>query len=157
MHPRARGEVRGGAAPCFAAPLAAAEGDLWLREAVHGDGVEPRYATQKRWTAKAGRLLGLVGDEASAAGVREALDLAGLDHEEARRGFAVAATLSERGTVIVSILERLVVNETLWGRLLLAGLLSGAWAQPFLWDATISRRVFPGRGTVHALPARTPL
>lgn len=149
--------MRGGAALCFAGPLAAAEGDLWLREAVHGDGVEPRYATQKRWTARAGRLLGLVGDEASAAGVREALDLAGLDHAEARRGFAVAATLAERGTVIVSILERLVVNEALWGRLLLAGLLSGAWAQPFLWDATISRRVFPGRGTAHALPARTPL
>lgn len=144
-------------APCFAGPLAAAEGDLWLREAVHGDGVEPRYATQKRWTARAGRLLGLVGDEASAAGVREALDLAGLDHAEARRDFAVAATLSERGTVIVSVLERLVVDEALWGRLLLAGVLSGVWAQPFLWEPRISRRVFPGRGTAHALPARTPL
>jgi len=152
---RGRDEVRGGAAPCFEGPLAAAEGDLWLREAVHGDDVEPRYATQKRWTARAGRLLGLVGDEASAAGVREALNLAGLDHEEARRGFAVATSLAERGTVIVSMLDRLVVNEALWGRLLLAGLLSGAWAQPFLWDATISRRVFPGRGTAHALPART--
>jgi len=149
--------VSGGAAPCFAGPLAAAEGDLWLREAVHGDGVEPRYATQKRWTARAGRLLGLAGDEASAAGVREALDLAGLDHAEARRGFAVAATLSERGTVIMSMLDRLVVNEALWGRLLLAGLLSGVWAQPFLWDATLSCRVFPGPGTAHALPARTPL
>lgn len=149
--------MRGGAAPCFAGPLAAAEGDLWLREAVHGDGVGPRYGTQKRWTARASQLLGLVGDEASAAGVREALDLAGLEHGEARRGFSAAATLAERGTVIVSILERLVVNESLWGRLLLAGLLSGAWAQPFLWDATISRRVFPGRGTAHALPARTPL
>jgi hypothetical protein len=137
--------------------VAAAEGDLWLREAVHGDGIGPRYATQKRWTARVGQLLGLVGDEARAAGVREALDLAGLDHEEARRGFAVAATLAERGTVIVSILERVVVNEALWGRLLLAGFLSGTWAQPFLWDATISRRVFPGRGTAHALPARTPL
>ena len=105
----------------------------------------------------AGRLLGLVGDEASAAGVREALDLAGVDHEEARRGFAVAATLSERGTVIMSMLDRLVVNEALWGRLLLAGLLSGTWAKPFLWDATLSCRVFPGRGTAHALPARTPL
>lgn len=149
--------MRGGAAPCFAGPLAAAEGKLWLREAVHGDDVEPRYATQKRWTARAGQLLGLVGDEASAAGVRGALDLAGLDHEEARRDFAVAATLSERGTVIMSMLDRLVVNEALWGRLLLAGLLSGAWAQPFLWDATISRRVFAGRGTAHASPARTPL
>lgn len=101
--------------------------------------------------------MGLVGDEARAAGVREALDLAGLDHAEARRDFAVAATLSKRGTVIMSMLDRLVVNEAFWGRLLLAGLLSGVWAQPFLWDATLSCRVFPGPGTAHALPARTPL
>lgn len=136
--------------------MAASQGDLWLREAVQGDEVEPRYATQRRWTEKAGLLLGLVTDMAVAEGVRGALDLAGLDHQEAGRSFLAAATMAERGTAIVSILDRLVVDERLWGRLLHAGHLSGVWPQPFLWDPRISRRVFPGAGTATSPRPRAP-
>lgn len=102
-------------------------------------------------------LLRLVADVAVAEGVREALDLAGLDHQEARRSFLAAATMAERGTAIVSILDRLVIDERLWGRLLHAGHLSGVWPQPFLWDPRISRRVFPGAGTVTSPRPRVPL
>lgn len=137
--------------------MAASEGKLWLREAIRGDDVEPRYASQRRWTEKAGLLLGLVADAAVAEGVREALDLAGLDHQEARRGFLAAATMAERGTAIVSILDRLVIDDTLWGRLLHAGHLSDVWPQPFLWDPRISRRVFPGAGTATSPHPRGPL
>lgn len=137
--------------------MAASQGDLWLREAVQGDEVEPRYATQRRWTEQAGLLLGLVADATVASGVREALDVEGLDHERARRISLRASTMAERGTAVVSVLDRLVMNEALWGRLLHAGYLSGVWAQPFLWDPRISRRVFPRPGTAVSSRPRGPL
>jgi len=153
VHARARG----GARRSFEAPVAACEGDLWQREAVRGESVGHLYATQKRWTQTGGALLGLVAQEATAAGVRAALDLDGLDHQQARRSYLGATTMRERGAATMSLLEHVRVDETLWGRLLHAGQLGGVWAAPFVWDARLSRRVFPGFGTTRSSAARTPL
>jgi len=137
--------------------VAASEGDLWRREAVRGEGVGHLYATQKRWTQTGAALLGLVAQEATAAGVRAALDLDGLDHQQARWIYLGATTMRARGAATVSLLEHVRVDETLWGRLLHAGHLAGVWAAPFVWDARLSRRVFPGFGTTGSSAARTPL
>jgi hypothetical protein len=137
--------------------VAAAEGDLWLREAVRGDGVEPRHGTQRRWTARAGLLLGLVVADVTAEAVREALDFDGLDHEGARRSFLAAPTLLARGAATLSVLDRLTHDDELWGRLLRAGELAGVWASPFLWDPITSRRRSPGAATTTSPSPRSPL
>jgi hypothetical protein len=146
------------ASTMFEAAAQAAEGEVGVRDAGFDEGPsKPRHSTQRRRVHVAARLLGLAtGDERRADSVAQALDLPGLDHRQARGRFAVAATLRERGLVILSVLERMPLSGGLERRLLCAGFLVGLWGQPALWNARTSRRVFLPCGTPPSIPPRSP-
>lgn len=129
----------------FDAAVRAAEGELGLREVIHGDPVGPRYATGRRRTQRAGLLLGLAArtDERVAEVVAQSLALLGLDHQAGRQAFSHAHTRHDQGTVIVSMLHVLPTAGALESRLLGAGFLVGLWGRPALWDARTSSRTFP--------------
>lgn len=141
----------------FEAAIRAAEGELGLRDVVHGDPVEPRYATRRRRTRRAGLLLGLAAEteERVAEVVGQSLGLLGLDHQAGRQAFAHAHTRRGQGTAIVSMLQVLPTAGALESRLLGAGFLVGLWGRPALWDARTSSRTFPPFAAL-ALPARGP-
>jgi hypothetical protein len=142
----------------FEAAVRAAEGKLGLRDVVHGDPVELRYPAQRRRIERAGHLLGLSAetDERIAEVVAQSLTTPGLDHQAARRAFSRAATLRERGVVIVSMLRVLPTAGAIEARLLGAGFLVGLWGRPALWDARTSSRTFPPFAAPSALPPRSP-
>ena len=129
----------------FEAAVRAAEGTLGLRDVIHGDPVEPRYATGRRRTQRAGLLLGLAAqtDERVAEVVAQSLGLLGLDHQAGRQAFSHARTRHSQGTAIVSMLQVLPTAGALGSRLLGAGFLVGLWGRPALWDARTSSRTFP--------------
>lgn len=123
----------------------AALGERWLHEPVLGDPVAPRYATQRCWLERSGRILGLsaaVGGRLSER-IAEELDLMGLEHQPARQRFVRARRLQERGAAVVSVLSRLRLDAALWQRLLAAGYLGGAWARPWVWLPQVGRRLSP--------------
>ena len=123
----------------------AAIGERWLHEPVLGDPVAPRYATQRRWLERAGRVLGLSAavEGRVAERIVEELDLMVLEHQSARQRFAGTRRLEERGTAVVSVLSRVRLDAALWQRLLAAGYLGGAWARPWMWSPQVGRRLSP--------------
>lgn len=123
----------------------AASGERWLHEPVLGDPVAPRYATQRRWLERAGRILGLSAsvEERLSERIAEELDLMGLEHQGARQRFVGARRLQERGAAVVSVLSQVGLAPGLWQRLLAAGYLGGAWARPWLWSPQVGRRLSP--------------
>jgi len=129
----------------FEAAVRAAEGKLGLRDVIHGDPVEPRYATGRRRTQRAGLLLGLgtQTDERVAEVVAQSLSLLGLDHRAARQAFSHARTRRDQGAAIISMLHVLPTAGALETRLLGAGFLVGLWGRPALWDARSSSQTFP--------------
>lgn len=141
----------------FEAAFRAAEGKLGLRDVIHGDPVESRYATGRRRTQRAGFLLGLAAetDERVAEVVAQSLSLLGLDHRAARQAFSHARTRREQGAAIISTLHVLPTAGALEPRLLGAGFLVGLWGRPALWDARTSSRTFPPFAAP-ALPVRGP-
>jgi len=141
----------------FEEAVRATEGKLGLRDVIRGDPVEPRYATGRRRTQRAGLLLGLAAqtDERVAEVVAQSLGLLGLDHQAGRQAFSHAHTRRDQGTAIVSMLHVLPTAGALGSRLLGAGFLVGLWGRPALWDARTSSRTFPSF-TAPALPARGP-
>lgn len=141
----------------FEAAVRAADGNLGLRDVVHGDPVEPRYATGRRRTQRAGLLLGLAAqtDERVAEVVGQSLGLLGLDHQAGRQAFSRARKRRGQGTAIVSMLHLLSTAGALESRLLGAGFLVGLWGRPSLWDARTSSRTFPPFAAP-ALPPRGP-
>lgn len=142
----------------FEAAVRAAEGDLGLRDVIHGDPVEPRYATGRRRTQRAGLLLGLAAqtDERVAEVVAQSLRLLGLDHQAGRQAFSQARTRCGQGTAIVSMLHVLPTTGALESRLLGAGFLVGLWGRPALWDARTSSRTFPPFAAPSAPPRGPP-
>ncbi len=110
-----------------------------------GDPVAPRYATQRRWLERAGRILGL---SAAVEGrlserIAEELDLMGLEHQPARQCFVGARRLQERGAAVVSVLSQVTLDAAVWQRLLTAGYLGGAWGRPWVWSPQVGRRLSP--------------
>ena len=142
----------------FEAAVGAAAGKLGLREVIHGDPVEPRYATQRRRIGRAGLLLALAAEtgERVAEVVAQSLKLLGLEHQSARQAFTRARTLAARGAVIVSVLQVTPLTGTLDTRLLAAGFLVGLWGRPALWDARTSSRTFPSFAALSAPPRGPP-
>jgi hypothetical protein len=102
-------------------------------------------STQRRKIDRAGRLLGLAPNlsSAQAATIRGVLDLPGVTHEKARRGYGAAGGLRERGEAILSLLAQLPKDDALWPRLLQTGFVSGLWGQPWLWEPRSNRRLSP--------------
>lgn len=142
----------------FEAALQAAAGESGVRDAGYEEGLtRPRRTTHRRRVDKAARLLGLSAelDERHAERVALALDLPGLDHTRARKQLAQVKSLSQRGTVIGSVLERMPVSGAFERRLLCAGCLAGLWGRPAMWDALTSRRVFPPCGTPGSFSPRS--
>jgi len=142
----------------FEAAVRAAEGKLGLRDVIHGDPVEPRYATGHRRTQRAGLLLGLAAqtDERVAEVVAQSLGLLGLDHRAGRQAFSGAHTRRGQGTAIVSMLHVLPTAGALEMRLLGAGFLVGLWGRPALWNARTSSRTFPPFAAPSAPPRGPP-
>ncbi len=134
---------RAGARRCFVAALDAAAGERWLHEPVLGDPVAPRYATQRRWLERAGRILGLsrAVETRQSERIAEELDLTGLEHQSARRCFLAARSLQQRGAAVASELSQLALSPGLWLRLLASGFLGGAWAYPWLFSPQVGRRL----------------
>ena len=110
-----------------------------------GDPVAPRYATQRRWLERAGRILGLSGavEGRLSERIAEELDLMGLEHRSARRRFLAARSLQQRGAAVVSELSQLAQAPGLWLRLLASGYLGGVWARPWLFLPQVGRRLSP--------------
>lgn len=143
----------------FEAAARAAAGERAVRDAGYEEGpARPRHSTRRRQVRFAGRLLALAPeiDDRLAEKVGQCLSLPGLDHRDGRAGFARAATLRERGRVILSTLERLPLAGAFERRLLGAGHLAGLWGLPSTWDAGTSRRVFPPCGTPSPIPTPSP-
>jgi hypothetical protein len=80
----------------------------------------------------------------------------GLDHLEARRRLAAAASLTSRGQVIVDILERICVDTSAWARVASAGHVAGLWGSPAAWRPQLGRVVFRSSGTALWQSARPP-
>ncbi len=110
-----------------------------------GDPVAPRYATQRRWLERAGRILGLSAalEGRLSERIAEELDLMSLEHQPARQRFVGARRLKERGAAVVSVLSRVRLDAAIWPRLLTAGYLGGAWARPWVFSPQVGRRLSP--------------
>lgn len=108
-----------------------------------GDAVGPRYQTQRRWMECGGRLLGLSSavEAREAERIAEELDLGALEHRAARQCFAGAQGLRERGEVVVSVLDSLALDASLWPRLLAAGEVGGLWGRAWWWSPRAERAV----------------
>ena len=139
--------------------MAAAEGQIWLRDGCGGDFHEPLYRTQARRINRGSKLLGLSADadEACAEAIARSLGVPGLEHARARRQVGAARRLVERGRAIVGLLEQIRLDAIVGSRLLAAGYQAGLWGAPSLWSPRLGRRLFPGPGTVaSASPSARP-
>ena len=153
------GEAHGGdldAAPAikwrrsiFEAPVALAVGPAWQRELGRTDRLQGRH------TEVAAKILGLSRDldPAMVERIRGILDLAGLDHEKARRDFASARDCARRAAALVPLLDLVVLDDGLCGRVLSAGFQAGLWGRPLLFDVRTGT-VFPSPGTAPASAPR---
>ena len=141
----------------FEAAVDAAEGCRWLSDVVRGDPVGPRLVSQRGWLARGMRVLGLDPDQDDrlAQMVANDLDVAGLEHAEARQR-AQAHSLRERGSAVLMVLARLMGESKAWPRLAQAGYRTGVWGRPVFWDALIGQRQFPPGGTPVPEDARPP-
>ena len=103
----------------------------------------PRYATQRRWLERAGRILGLsrAVEGRLSERIAEEMDLMGLEHRLARRCFLAARSLQQRGAAVASELSQLALAPGLWLRLLASGFLGEAWAFPWLFSPQVGRRI----------------
>lgn len=115
--------------------------------------------TQRRWLQRGAALLGLIQQGELSEQIRARLTLPGLDHRQARIGFAAGQSLRERGGAVTSLLAELAMDAELWRGLLAAGHLAGLWGPPALWRAGRVERLFPvgtvaGRGGGRAPPGR---
>lgn len=127
------------------AALAAAAGQRWLHEPVVGDGIGPRYSTQRRWLGQSARLVGLASElEPSVVEqIVAELGLVGSEHAVLRRQYADGCSLAERGAAVVTVLEQLSATEGLLSRVLAAGDLAGLWGPPWLCDVHSGHRFSP--------------
>jgi hypothetical protein len=129
----------------------AGEGRVWQPDTVdrHEDG--PRYVTQRRWIALAAAALGIAPDLRSAVadGIALLLGIVGMVHRRARREFAMARCLEERGAAIGGLLDGLELNAVLLPKLLTAGHHAGIWRQPLFWDPRTGQRrsLYPARAS----------
>lgn len=123
----------------------AAAGRRWVREPVAGDGIEPRYATQRRWLGQSARLLGLAAELERSVVERivAELGLVGSEHAVQRREYAAGGSLRSRGRAVVAVLEQLGATEGLSSRVLAAGHLAGLWGPPWLCDVHSGQRYSP--------------
>ncbi len=72
-----------------------------------------------------------------------ALGIDGVEHDQARRMYIAAHGLHQRGEAVLSVLQRLPMNDELWVRLLGAGFVAGVWSTPWLWQPQLNRRLSP--------------
>ena len=139
---RSRRRRRGGGV-FHEAAFDAAQGRLWPRDLLPGEGSGPLYATQQRHLARSGDLLGLAGPRRLAGEIAELLDLDGLEHGETRARYRAARGPRQRGEAVVSMLT--VLDPSGHERLLAAGHRAGLWGRPWRMDpATGRRRPFSG-------------
>lgn len=127
------------------AALDAAAGRRWVHEPVAGDGVGPRYASQRRWLAASARLVGLTPE--LAPGVVERivgeLGVVASEHAVERRRYAASSSLAEQGRGVVRVLDAIGLESGLASRVLAAGHLAGLWGRPWLCDPHTGRRFGP--------------
>ena len=129
----------------FEAALDAFEKRIWYRERI-GEKAQPGvYGSQRRWIERSALLLGLsegttppVVEE-----IVEQLEVNGLEHNEARKQYGLAAGLVERGKAVVSVLKLIRFGDDLCARLMAAGQMSGCWGRVVLWDSKFNRRLSP--------------
>jgi len=129
----------------------ASKGTLWLKEPL-GERQPANYVTQRRRVERAGRVLGLAARvcEPAAEQIRELLGVDGVEHDQARRMYIAAPGLCQRGEAVLSVLQRLPMNDELWVRLLGAGFVAGVWATPWMWQPKSNRRLSPLSRVVRA-------
>lgn len=140
-----RGGIRCGARGFNRAALDAAAGRRWVHEPVVGDGVGPRYSTQRRWLGQSARLLGLSADlgRSTVEQIVVELGLVGSEHAVQRGQYAASRSLSGRAQEVVSVLEQVSSRDGLWSRVLAAGHLAGLWGPPWLCDVHSGHRFSP--------------
>jgi hypothetical protein len=143
--PRVRRRVPSGRRGFHRAALAAAASQRWLHEPVVGDGVGPRYSTQRRWLGHSARLLGLAPEleRTVVEKIVGELGLVGSVHAVLRRQHAASGSLVGRGRAVVAVLEQVRVTEGLLSRVLAAGHLAGLWGEPWLCDVHTGQRFSP--------------
>jgi hypothetical protein len=116
------------------AALDADQGRLWAKSSPSRD--EFRRRTQGRWLSLVASLLGLVAqDSRSREQIAEQLGLAALEVMDAARVYTCARGLTERGRVIVGLVDRLPKRRRLYDDLLVCGALIGHWGRPMRWEA----------------------
>ncbi len=128
----------------FEAAADASKGRLWLKEPL-GECQPANYTTQRRRVERAGGVLGLAAriSEPEAEQIRELLGIDGVEHDQARRMYIAAHGLHQRGEAVLSVLQRLPMNDELWVRLLGAGFVAGVWSTPWPWRPQLNRRLSP--------------
>lgn len=127
------------------AAFAVAAGQRWVHEPVAGDGVGPRYSTQRRWLGQSARLLGLASElhRCVVERIVAELGLVGSEHAVLRRQHAASGSLVGRGGAVVAVLEQVSATEGLLSRVLAAGHLAGLWGHPWLSDVHTGQRFSP--------------
>ena len=116
-----------------------------MHEPIAGDGVGPRYATQRRWLEQSARLVG-VAPELERSVVEQIvaeLDLVGSEHAVRRRQYAASGSLGSRGRAVEAVLEKVSAASGLVSRVLAAGHLAGLWGAPWLCDVHSGQRYSP--------------
>lgn len=117
----------------FAAAADAAEGRFWARSSPSSD--DWRRRTQGRWLDLGATLLGLIGVEQRVRErLAELLGLDCLDLVEAARAFRQTRQWTDRGALIMRLLERLPLRRSLCDDLLVCGAIAGLWGRPSRWD-----------------------
>ena len=118
----------------YAAALDAALGLSWSRESPADD--PRRRRTQRRYLTLTAALLGLTAslDEAVSQRIAECLGIAYVLLSDQRNVYQSASTYHGKGAVILSVLELILIDNTLEYRLLKAGFIAGLWGLPKRWD-----------------------
>jgi len=126
----------------FEAPVAMGGGPTWRRELGQADPL------QRRHSETVARVFGLSPDidSITTERIRGVLDLAGLDHEQARRDFSTARNSALRAVALLPLLAAVVLDASVCARVLSAGYLAGVWGRPLLFDVRTAT-VFPAPGT----------
>ena len=118
----------------YMAALDAALGLSWSRESPADD--SRRRRTQRRYLTLTAALLGLTAslDEAVSQRIAECLGIAYVLLSDQRNVYQSASTYHGKGAVILSVLELILIDNTLEYRLLKAGFIAGLWGLPKRWD-----------------------
>ena len=116
-----------------------------MHEPVAGDGVGPRYSTQRRWLGQSARLVGLASELEPwvVEQIVGELGPVGSEHAVLRRQYGASGSLLSRGRAVVTVLGQVSGAAGLPSRVLAAGHLAGLWGPPWLCDVHSGHRFSP--------------